>query len=149
MCTIIDLKDKFNSLDCYNVYSACMYMPTVETFYKRASTLIEDKDVYVFGFVNENKIKGIVAIKQNNDVNAEIIGIAVDSSCRKQGIGRQLVNYAVDNLNISVLFAETDDDAISFYRQCGFQTEEFYKSYKNGIFKRYKCYLLKNDNNYL
>jgi len=120
-----------------------MYLPTYETFYEKANLIMEDKDVYIFGFQKNDKINGIIAIKLNEDNNAEIIG-TVDSLCRKQGIGKQLITYAMMILNISDLFAETDDDAILFYKQCGFKIEECYKSYKSGIFKRYKCNLLKN-----
>ena len=144
MCTIINIKNQFNSIDCFNIYSACMYLPTYETFYEKANLMMDDKDVYIFGFQKNDKINGIIAIKLNENNSAEIIGIAVDSSCRKQGIGKQLITYAMIIFNISELFAETDDDAIMFYKQCGFKTEEYYKSYKNGIFKRYKCNLFKN-----
>ena len=41
--------------------------------------------------------------------------------------------------DIKEFFAETDDDAVMFYRRCGFQTDEFYKTYNTYKAKRYKC----------
>ncbi len=144
MCTIIDVKKQFNSKDCFDIYLACMYMPTYETYFEKANLLMEDEHVYVFGSQANGKLNGIIAIKLNDNKNAEIVGIAVDSSYRNQGIGKQLITHIMNNFNIDNLFAETDDDAILFYRKCGFITEECYKTYKTGVFKRYKCNLLKN-----
>ncbi len=42
MYTIINIKNQFNSIDCFNIYSACMYLPTYETFYEKANLMMED-----------------------------------------------------------------------------------------------------------
>lgn len=138
---INSVKNQFITQEVFNVYSDCMYMPTWEKFYERATELINDISVSIFAFSENNCIIGLIVIKQYCDKTAEIKGIAVNSFYRKQGIGKQLIQYAFDNLQFTMLFAETDDDAISFYRRCGFETKEFYKNFGNGNYKRYKCVL--------
>lgn len=40
------------------------------------------------------------------------------------------------------LIAQTDNDAVGFYRKCGFITREEIKKYPDGIVDRYNCRLV-------
>lgn len=50
-----------------------------------------------------------------------------------------MINDSMKKLFIKTLMAETDDDAIGFYRNTGFTIEELGEKYE-GI-RRYKCTL--------
>ena len=52
--------------------------------------------------------------------NATVLDIAVNENCRKQGIGSALLSFVLENFNILELTAETDDDAVGFYKKFGF-----------------------------
>ena len=136
---IKDVKNQFLTQEAYQVYSDCMYQPTWEKFCARSKELVNDDSVNIYGYLNENKIVGIIAIKSAEGQTAEIKGIAVDPTYRKQGIGQQLIQFVAENTTITKLFAETDDDAILFYKHCGFTTEAFYISIDNRDYRRYKC----------
>ena len=141
MNRIVDLRNSFISHEIYDIYSACMYMPTWEKFYEQAMQLISDDLVSILGFVHNNDILGILVIRKGPQQNAVIEGIAVHRSYRQMGIGRQLIEFVFGMLQIRALLAETDDDAILFYKHCGFKTVEVVKYYDDKEYRRYKCVL--------
>ncbi len=49
--------------------------------------------------------------------------IAVAPGWRKQGLGRRLLDALTDRFGTTRIVAETDDDAVGFYRRCGFTVE--------------------------
>ena len=59
---------------------------------------------------------------------------------RKNGIGKSMINAIQKRYKMKIK-AETDDDAVEFYRKCGFETETFMKTYNTGEYQRYKCIL--------
>ena len=141
MSTIRNIKHCFNTSEMYNVFSACTYMPTWEKFTSRAVEYMNNDAIHIFGYYEDSRLAGIIAVNQNQDGSFEIKGIAVNPECRNRGIGRKLVQYVCDELPVSKLHAETDDDAIEFYRSCGFETEVFSRMFESGEFRRYKCLL--------
>ena len=73
----------------------------------------------------------------------EIIGIAVDLSARSKGVGCYMINQVVKNYSLISVYAETDNDAVGFYRKAGFIITEFPKTYNGETVIRYKCELNK------
>lgn len=53
-----------------------------------------------------------------------IRSIAVDSKWRHRGLGRELIDALAERLDAKQVVAETDDDAVGFYRRCGFVVED-------------------------
>lgn len=138
----IELRENFITTDIYRIYSACMFEPTWEKFRERAGNFSDAPNVRMFGYLENAVLLGVIVVRKITD-GAEICGIAVDEERRGYGIGRKLVRYVMDMLRPDSLFAETDDDAVGFYRKCGFVTEEFTKSYDSGVYRRYRCILRK------
>lgn len=136
--SIKDIKNIFNKPEMFRVYSDCMYMPTFEKFMFRANELMENDQVFIFAYIKNSTAVGIIAVERISPEEAEIKGIAVDESLRKHGVGKKLIQYALETMKICTLYAETDDDAVDFYRHCGFETEAFMK---NDEYKRYHCIL--------
>jgi len=52
-----------------------------------------------------------------------------------------MINNIIAQSNIKELIAETDDDAVEFYRKCGFKIKDLGAVYDNT--RRYKCILVK------
>ncbi len=71
------------------------------------------------------------------------MGIAVDKSARNRGIGYYMINKLVDNYGLSSVYAETDSDAVGFYRKNGFGIVVLYKNYDGETVVQYKCKLAK------
>ncbi len=134
---IKEIKKEFNDPEILNIFSLCMYMPTKEKLEKRAFEYLTDEDVFIYGFFIDEKITGIIVIKKITNENFKINGISVKTEYRNKYIGNLLIDYAADVLNIETLYAETDDDAVDFYRKCNFTIENLGYKYTNTI--RYKC----------
>jgi ribosomal protein S18 acetylase RimI-like enzyme len=61
---------------------------------------------------------------------AEINDIAVDPNHRRKGCGKILMKYALDRYNYLKLNVDaTDQKAINFYQQLGFETEAIIENY--------------------
>ena len=63
----------------------------------------------------------------------EIVGIAVHGRQRRRGIGKHMIRHAMESERLERVGAQTDDDAVGFYRACGFSIEKVIKAYPDGI----------------
>ena len=141
MTTVQNIKHCFNTPEIYQLLSECMYMPTWDKLAARANEYMSNDAIHIFGSYDNKRITGIIVINHNQDGSHEIKEIAVAPEYRNRGIGKGLIQYVCDELSISMLYAETDDDAVDFYRHCGFETQEFIRIFETGEYKRYKCLL--------
>ena len=124
--------------EAFSVYSACMYKPSYEKYYERIRSLFEGEDNAVY-LLEDGGIKGMLVLGMGGDV-PEIVGIAVDEGCRGRGLGRYMIEEVIAAEGICVLFAQTDDDAVGFYRKCGFSVEKETVEYPDGTAERYNCW---------
>ncbi len=83
--------------------------------------------------------KGIIVYTKIYD-RVEIEYIIVDKQYRRQGIGKSLLNYIINNntdtINITLEVKESNIEAIKFYEKCGFEKvtiREKYYGIENGI----------------
>jgi ribosomal protein S18 acetylase RimI-like enzyme len=65
--------------------------------------------------------------------------IAIRSDYRKQGIGRGMIYESIKMNRINKLIAETDKDAVNFYRNIGFEIMSLGEKYL-GV-ERFRCIL--------
>ena len=85
--------------------------------------------------------KGGFMISFKEQKKIEIIGIAVDASARGKGIGSYMINQVINNYGLLSVYAETDNDAVGFYRKNNFSITEFSEIYDGETVIRYKCEL--------
>lgn len=96
-----------------------VYNPTPERLKSRAEKYSADKRTNVYACKTGGVYAGIVVLKTENGT-AEILDIAVKPEYRKHGIGRKLINFIFNRFPVDTIIAETDDEAIGFYKRCGF-----------------------------
>ena len=140
---LIELTGKKEICETYDIYKACMYMPTEEKFNKKIEAFLNDDSVKIFVCLYQKEIKGMVVVSFLERPKIEIIGIAVDSKARTKGIGSYMINCLVDAYGLVLVLAETDDDAVGFYRKNGFAITEIVKTYDGETVVRYQCELVK------
>ena len=70
---------------------------------------------------------------------AEILHIGTRAGARRQGHAERLLLSLLEQLGLTTLEAETDDEAVEFYRQAGFSIEE---TAGRGGHIRYHCTLI-------
>lgn len=141
MFQILDIRNQFLSKEVYEIYAPCMYQPTWEKFCKKTEKLLQNNQISLLGAVENSAVVGIIVLETQENDNTEIVGIAVDPAHRQRGIGRDMVLFALESPGVQQLYAETDDDAVTFYRRCGFSVEAYVEQYPDGEVTRYQCVL--------
>lgn len=91
----------------------------------------------LFASYRDGKLVGVIGIDAPAEDVEVITQIAVARASRQMGIGRAMIDDAMRDLSFRVLQAETDDDAVGFYRSCGFQVRSLGEKYP-GV-ERYLC----------
>ena len=82
---------------------------------------------------------GVLRLDSQNRESCTITHIATHQEWRGHGIGRKLIEFACEASGFKRLEAETDDDAVAFYKACGFAIETLGEN-DYGI-RRYRCVL--------
>jgi ribosomal protein S18 acetylase RimI-like enzyme len=94
----------------------------------------------VFSAKNQEKFLGIIVL-DISDVDKVIIhDIAVLNNYQCKAIGGSLISHCISVFKPYQIIAETDDDAVGFYRKFGFDILALGDKYGAGIV-RYKCTL--------
>ncbi|QWG42255.1 N-acetyltransferase [Bacillus mycoides] len=104
----------------------------VEKEYEKYLKLLNRK---LYSFELEGEIVGCMGIEINSVKECEIKHIAVSSFQRGKGIGSTMINYVSNKY--SLIYAETDNDAVDFYRKYGFEIKSLGEKYP-GV-ERFLC----------
>lgn len=81
-------------------------------------------DGFVFVAEQDGVIAGFSAVLPRKDAQMDLDGLFVDPDLQRRGIGRLLVEYAVDfarGQGASTLHVVGNPHAANFYRACGFE----------------------------
>lgn len=82
--------------------------------------LYTESAVSLYGWIEDGVVSGRIGIRKTAPAVAEILHLAVAEEHRRQGIGRWMVEAVVARHDLARLSAETDKDAVDFYRRTGF-----------------------------
>lgn len=134
---IIDIKQILKTPDVLAVLSESVGMPTEEKLKKRAQFYINNNNVVAFGYISDGVVLGLIVLDISNKEEIVILDIAVSIDNQHIGIGRKLIKHVLAYLNPIMIIAETDDDAVDFYRKFGFIIKNLSEKYPNII--RYEC----------
>ncbi|WP_274361900.1 GNAT family N-acetyltransferase [Paenibacillus thermotolerans] len=98
-----------------------------------------DSALELYGIAGEDEedIVGIIGIRINDGNRMTIEHIAVLPDCRGMDYGRGLILEAIDLKKPSEVTAETDEEAVNFYRSIGFTIESLGEKYP-GV-ERFLC----------
>ena len=119
-------------------------MPTEEKFSKKIDDFLADKSIKFFACLQQDEIKGVISVSFTEQEKAEILGIAVDTSVRSKGVGSYMIDQLVNDYGLTFVLALTDDDAVEFYKKCGFEVTKFTKTHHDGeTVVHYRCELTK------
>ena len=140
---LIELTTKNDIIQTYEIYKACIFMPTAEKFNKKVDKFLSDNSIKIFACLYGNEVKGIIVVSFTEQYKIEIIGIAVNVTARHLGIGSYMINKLIDDYSLVSVYAETDNDAVEFYRKNGFKITEFSNTFDGETVIRYNCELSK------
>lgn len=86
-----------------------------------------NRKLYVFEL--EGLMVGCIGIEFVCSNKCEIKHIAVFPNKRGKMIGSKMIKYICDTYSLSFIFAETDKDAVEFYRKYGFEITSLGEKY--------------------
>ena len=119
------------------VSSSLGYPPSsIEESGKRLEDILASKSDFVWVYEGNGKIMGwlhlFLAIRLASTKFAEIGGLVVDESCRRSGIGGELVGEAIqwsrqNNFPLRVRCNFNREEANKFYRSLGFESKKTQK----------------------
>ena len=133
--SICDIKEIITEPDILKLLAPSVFNPTEERLLNRAKKYQEDENFNIYAYKEDGRYKGIVIFKIINN-SATILDIAVKPEHRGQGIGSKLIGFIFDSFNAQNITAETDDDAIGFYKKYGFSVVDTKVEFDT---KRYVC----------
>ena len=136
---LMDIKGNLHDPRVLALLSYCQYAPTEEKLKRLVDDFASDKDVYAFSCTQGDALAGLILLKRWQDASFEILGIAVDPFFRGRGIGTAMIHETAKHLSCAEIYAETDDDAVMFYKQCGFTVQALGEKYPGVM--RYLCTL--------
>ena len=68
----------------------------------------------------DGRIIGTARVLSDGICNAYLVDVWTRSDCRRNGIGRTMVEKLCERLSGQHLYLQTDDDSADFYREIGF-----------------------------
>lgn len=140
---IIDVKNRLHEKSILSVLSHSVYMPTDDKMNRLADDYQADADIHIFACTQEEAVLGVIGVQTLAGDSVQIRGMAVDPTVRGRGIGSKLIAFVGSRFPGCQIIAETDDDAVGFYRSCGFAIESLGEKYPGVI--RYLCTLAARD----
>lgn len=77
----------------------------------------------------QGEIVGLIGLALGADSSAVIRQIVVHRDRRRSGIGRGMIAAVSQRYRLRRIYAETDRDAVDFYRRCGFDIRSLGEKY--------------------
>lgn len=96
-----------------------------------------DPNRRLYGLKKEGNFIGCIGVEQKGLGQLEIIHLAVSPVNRKAGAGKKLVEWVFRTYYPKVMIAETDSEAVGFYRKLGFEVHSLGEKYP-GV-ERFLC----------
>ncbi|MCP4994083.1 MAG: GNAT family N-acetyltransferase [Gammaproteobacteria bacterium] len=127
--------DKINFLSAYLGYESS----SIQEATNRLKEILESNSDYVWVYEEDGVIKGwlhlFVALRMASPKFAEIGGLVVDGASRRMGIGRKLVEQAMqwsksNDFSLRVRCNLNRGDANQFYEDIGFECSKTQKVYQ-------------------
>ena len=116
----LNAKNSLQDKEICALLAPSVFEPTPERLADRAERYIKDADTSVYAGSVSGEYKGIVVFKITGN-SAEILDIAVKEEDRGKGIGTAFLDFIFSRFDITEITAETDDEAVEFYKKYGFR----------------------------
>jgi inorganic pyrophosphatase len=131
---IIPIDKKLNFNEIHVVFEDIVGNPGEENIKNILSDYVLTNEKTLYGYFLDKKLVGIMGIKENAE-NIEVLHFGIHPEYRDRHLGTELMDY-IKKWN-KVITLTTDDDAILFYKKCGFVYTEYYEEKYSK--RRYNC----------
>ncbi|MFC5471597.1 GNAT family N-acetyltransferase, partial [Cohnella suwonensis] len=139
---MINLKGHHDLSEVSLLLAECMWSDS-ERILQEIDKYKADDSRELYGKVINNELVGLIGLIHISLREVELKHIAIRSDNRRQGIGKQMINEIINKNGIDKIIAETDKDAVNFYRNIGFEIMSLGEKYP-GI-ERFQCILFRDN----
>lgn len=116
---ICDETASLPSPDVAGLLAPSVYAPTPEKRTARAARYAASPNVRAFT-LRCGGTRTAVLVARMHVPRAELLDFAVTPAAQRRGLGRRMLAFLFDVCGVETIAAETDNDAVGFYRRCGF-----------------------------
>ncbi|MEW9700523.1 GNAT family N-acetyltransferase [Paenibacillus sp. SI8] len=96
-----------------------------------------DADMWLFAYESEDVMVGIIGFRLNEAQEMTLTHLAVEPESRGVGFGRGMILEIIEEMSPARIVAETDEEAVDFYRSIGFVINSLGEKYP-GV-ERFLC----------
>lgn len=134
---VTDLLGHLDTPPLYDLLALTIGNPTPERLEQVCTRYRTDPSYLLLGYQRNGVIVGCIGLELTFPGYAIIRALAVAPSARGQGIGSHLLRQSIGAFSLTHLIAETDRDAVEFYRKSGFTISSLGEKYP-GV-ERFLC----------
>ncbi len=93
----------------------------------------------ILGGERDGLLLGLIGLRMEDETRARIRHLVVHPRHRRSGVGGAMIRAVCEKFLLHTLSAETDRDAVDFYRRCGFEVVSLGELYPGT--ERFQCLL--------
>ena len=133
---IVDITRRVGTPSVRDLLAHVVYPPSPEKL-DRVARMYQETDARLIGFERDSSLIGGVGFERDGLDQIVIRHIAVAPGACLRGVGRQMVAWLAALDGVGRLTAETDRDAVEFYRRCDFEITSLGELYPGT--ERFRC----------
>ena len=112
----LNIKDELDNPTVRTLVSGSAYDQSWDAMDRKVAEFRSREDLDLYGWIENDEFLAVCGVEIHLDW-VEILNIAVNSNNRKRGIGNSMIMALQQRYKMTIK-AETDDDAVGFYRKC-------------------------------
>ncbi|WP_339241456.1 GNAT family N-acetyltransferase [Paenibacillus sp. FSL R5-0517] len=139
---LINLKSRIEEPVVQELLSYSVF-PDPDHLKRALKQYVENDELYLAGYEAEEQLIGLIGYEHTGSSEITIHHIAVLPENRLKNYGRGMISQLLEKYNPDTLIAETDLEALEFYRNTGFIVYSLGELYP-GV-ERFRCVLEKEE----
>ncbi|MGF9695484.1 GNAT family N-acetyltransferase [Paenibacillus sp. MABNR03] len=139
---LINLKSRIQEPEVQELLSYSVF-PDPEQVGRALQQYVQKDELLLDGYEDEGQLIGLIGYEQTGISEITIQHIAVLPENRFKNYGRGMIAQLLEKYNPDRLIAETDQEAVEFYRNTGFVVYSLGELYP-GV-ERFRCVLEKDE----
>lgn len=137
-----NLKPRLQEPEVQELLSYAIF-PDPDQINQTVQQYVTQSNLFLTGYEDEGQLVGLIGYEHTGASEITIRHIAVLPENRFKNYGRGMISQLLAEYNPDTLIAETDQEAVEFYRNTGFVVYSLGELYP-GV-ERFRCVLEKED----
>jgi ribosomal protein S18 acetylase RimI-like enzyme len=136
MFMLINVKSRVQESQIQDLLSYSVF-PDPDRLEQTITQYESDSNMWLFGYESEDVMVGIIGFRLSDNQEMTLTHLAVEPESRGVGFGRGMILEIIEEMNPTRIVAETDEEAVEFYRRNGFVINSLGEKYP-GV-ERFRC----------